>query len=56
MPWGQACCQVRSGGGERLLDMAVDRHDLVQADELEYAGGRRVTEGKAQLPFAAASS
>jgi hypothetical protein len=27
------------GGGQRRLDVAVDRHDLVQADELNYAGG-----------------
>jgi len=52
MPWGQACRRVRPRGGERLLDIAVDRHDLVQADELNYAGGRRVTEGKAELAAA----
>jgi hypothetical protein len=39
MPWGLACCQVRPGSGERLLDIAVDRHDLVQAGELDYADG-----------------
>jgi hypothetical protein len=28
------------GAGQRLLDISVDRHDLVQADDLNYAGGR----------------
>src|SRR5206468_1108836 len=40
------------GGGQRLLDVVVDRHDLVQADELDDAGGRRAAQGKAQLAAA----
>ena len=41
--FGQAGAGLLSGpspwGGERLLDVVVERHDLVQANELDDAGG-----------------
>jgi hypothetical protein len=36
---GRPAVGLVTGGGQRLLDVAVERDDLVQADELGYAGG-----------------
>jgi len=59
--WGVACNGRRSGGGsgggaglvsgrgEGVPGIAVGRHELFEAGELEHAGDRRVADGQPHL-------